>query len=134
MVSRRDALAGQQPFVLFLISYWLLSEALDRMKSIIESVADARERFLKPGGGIIPQSADTLLLPFSADSYGTKITDTVSISTSLNLTLLRVRICVLGQGGETEMARLARMTSPSRTSGHSARTMFLSGTPKQHDL
>ena len=70
MVSRRNALAGQQPFVLFLISYWLLSEALDQMKFIIESVADARERFLKPGGGIIPQSADTLLLPFSADSFG----------------------------------------------------------------
>jgi hypothetical protein len=67
-----NALAGQQPFVLFLISYWLLSEALDQMKSIIESVADARERFLKPGGGIIPQPADTLLLPFSADSYGTR--------------------------------------------------------------
>jgi protein arginine N-methyltransferase 1 len=39
-------------------------------ENIIESVADARERFLNPGGQIIPQSADTFLLPFSADSFG----------------------------------------------------------------
>jgi len=39
-------------------------------ENVIEFVADARERFLKPGGRIIPQSADTFLLPFSSDTIG----------------------------------------------------------------
>jgi SAM-dependent methyltransferase len=39
-------------------------------EDIIESIADARERFLKPGGLIIPQSADTFLVPFASDSFG----------------------------------------------------------------
>jgi len=40
-------------------------------ENTIEFVADAREGFLKPGGHIIPQSADTFLLPFSSDAFGT---------------------------------------------------------------
>jgi protein arginine N-methyltransferase 1 len=39
-------------------------------ENIIETIADARERFLKPGGHIIPQSADTFLVPFSSNSFG----------------------------------------------------------------
>jgi SAM-dependent methyltransferase len=39
-------------------------------ESIIEFVADARERFLKPGARIIPESADTFLMPFSSDAFG----------------------------------------------------------------
>jgi SAM-dependent methyltransferase len=39
-------------------------------ENIIESIADARERFLKPGGIIILQSAHTFLVPFSSDSFG----------------------------------------------------------------
>jgi SAM-dependent methyltransferase len=40
-------------------------------ENTIEFVADARERFLKPAGRIIPQSADTFLLPFSSGAFGT---------------------------------------------------------------
>jgi len=39
-------------------------------ENIIEFVAEARERFLKPGGRIIPESADTFLLPFSSEAFG----------------------------------------------------------------
>lgn len=39
-------------------------------ENIIDFVADARARFLRPGGRIIPESADTLLVPFSSDSFG----------------------------------------------------------------
>jgi len=39
-------------------------------ENTIEYVADARARFLKPGARIIPQAADTFLLPFSSDSFG----------------------------------------------------------------
>jgi type I protein arginine methyltransferase len=52
-----------------LITETLSSFCFDK-ENIIESVADARERFLKPGGRIIPQSADTFLMPFSSDSFG----------------------------------------------------------------
>lgn len=39
-------------------------------ENIIEFVVDARERFLKPGARIIPESADTFLMPFSSDAFG----------------------------------------------------------------
>jgi predicted RNA methylase len=39
-------------------------------ENIIDFVADARERFLKPGARIIPESADTFLMPFSSDAFG----------------------------------------------------------------
>jgi SAM-dependent methyltransferase len=39
-------------------------------ENIIEFVADARARFLKPGARIIPESADTFLMPFSSDAFG----------------------------------------------------------------
>jgi SAM-dependent methyltransferase len=39
-------------------------------ENTIEFVADARERFLKPGGRLIPESADTFLLPISSQAFG----------------------------------------------------------------
>src|SRR5216684_1981187 len=39
-------------------------------ENTIEFVADARQRFLKPGGRIIPESADTFLLPVSSEAFG----------------------------------------------------------------
>jgi protein arginine N-methyltransferase 1 len=39
-------------------------------ENIIDFVADARERFLKPGARIIPESANTFLVPFSSDAFG----------------------------------------------------------------
>src|SRR5258708_16073324 len=39
-------------------------------ENAIEFVADARERFLKPGGRIVPESADTFLLPVSSEAIG----------------------------------------------------------------
>jgi SAM-dependent methyltransferase len=52
----------------------LLSETLSTFcfdeENVVELLADARERFLKPGGHVIPESADTFLLPFTSDEYG----------------------------------------------------------------
>jgi protein arginine N-methyltransferase 1 len=39
-------------------------------ENIIEFVADARARFLKPDARIIPESADTFLMPFSSEAFG----------------------------------------------------------------
>jgi protein arginine N-methyltransferase 1 len=39
-------------------------------ENTVEFVADARARFLKPGGRILPESADTFLLPFSSEAFG----------------------------------------------------------------
>jgi protein arginine N-methyltransferase 1 len=39
-------------------------------ENTIEFLADARDRFLKPGGCLIPESANTFLLPFSSDAFG----------------------------------------------------------------
>jgi SAM-dependent methyltransferase len=39
-------------------------------ENTIEYVADARKHFLKPGARIIPESADTFLLPFSSEAFG----------------------------------------------------------------
>jgi predicted RNA methylase len=52
-----------------LVTETLSAFCFDR-ENIIEFVADARERFLKPGARIIPESADTFLVPFSSDAFG----------------------------------------------------------------
>ena len=39
-------------------------------ENTIAFVADARERFLKPGGRIVPESSDTFLLPISTEAFG----------------------------------------------------------------
>lgn len=39
-------------------------------ENIIEDVADARRRFLKPHARIIPAACDTVLMPFSSDEFG----------------------------------------------------------------
>jgi len=39
-------------------------------ENIIEFVADARKRFLKPGARIVPESADTFLQPVSSEAFG----------------------------------------------------------------
>jgi len=52
----------------------LVSETLSTFcfdtENIIEYMADARERFLKPGGRLIPETAKTYLLPFSSQAFG----------------------------------------------------------------
>jgi protein arginine N-methyltransferase 1 len=52
----------------------LISETLSTFcfdtEDTIGYMADARERFLKPGGLIIPEAAETFLLPFSSRAFG----------------------------------------------------------------
>jgi precorrin-6B methylase 2 len=52
----------------------LVSETLSTFcfdtENNIEYLADARRRFLKPGGQIIPESAETYLMPFSSEAFG----------------------------------------------------------------
>lgn len=52
----------------------LISETLSTFcfetENIIEYMADARIRFLKPDARIIPQSAETFLVPFSSEAIG----------------------------------------------------------------
>lgn len=52
----------------------LVSETLSTFcfetENNIEYMADARRRFLKPDARIIPESAETFLLPFSSDTFG----------------------------------------------------------------
>ena len=52
----------------------LLSETLSSFcfdqENVIDLLADARQRFLKPGGRIVPESADAFLVPFYSNDYG----------------------------------------------------------------
>jgi len=52
----------------------LISETLSSFcfdgENTIEFIADARSRFLKPGGRLIPESAKTFLMPVSSDGFG----------------------------------------------------------------
>jgi SAM-dependent methyltransferase len=52
----------------------LISETLSTFcfdtEHIIATVADARARFLKPGARVIPESAETFLLPISSEAFG----------------------------------------------------------------
>src|SRR5260370_6633849 len=52
-----------------LVTETLSAFCFDR-ENIIDFIADARERFLKPGARIIPESAKTFLMPFSSDAFG----------------------------------------------------------------
>lgn len=52
-----------------LISETLSSFCFDT-ENTIEYMADARERFLKPGGRIVPEACDTVIMPFSSDECG----------------------------------------------------------------
>jgi SAM-dependent methyltransferase len=52
----------------------LISETLSAFcfdtENNIEYIADARRRFLKPEARIIPESAETFLMPFSSEAFG----------------------------------------------------------------
>ena len=52
-----------------LISETLSSFCFDT-ENIIKYIADARRRFLKPEARIIPESAETFLMPFSSEAFG----------------------------------------------------------------
>ena len=52
-----------------LVSETLSSFCFDT-ENAVEYIADARERFLKPGARIIPAICDTFLMPFSSDEVG----------------------------------------------------------------
>jgi predicted RNA methylase len=39
-------------------------------ENTIEFISDARDRFLKPGGKLIPEFAETILMPISSDAFG----------------------------------------------------------------
>jgi SAM-dependent methyltransferase len=52
-----------------LVSETLSSFCFDT-ENAVEYIADARERFLKPGARIIPERCDTFLMPFSSDDAG----------------------------------------------------------------